>query len=159
MVKGIFRRLRLPLDEKLRYVEKLVAMHLRPIVLSKEIVTDSAVRRLIFEAGEDVMDLLILCEADITSKNKEKVARHISNLRLVADKISEVLSKDELRNWQPVLTGNHIIERYKVNNPKYIGILKNKVRDAILEAKIPNDIDAALEFTDEIAREMGIELI
>lgn len=159
MVKGIFRRLRLPLDEKLRYVEKLVAMHLRPIVLSKEIVTDSAVRRLIFEAGEDVMDLLILCEADITSKNKEKVAKHIANLRLVADKISEVLSKDELRNWQPVLTGNHIIERYKVNNPKYIGILKNKVRDAILEAKIPNDIDAALEFTDEIAREMGIELI
>ena len=112
MVKGIFKRLRLPLDEKMRYVEKLVLMHLRPIVLSKEIVTDSAVRRLIFEAGEDIQDLMKLCKADITSKNEIKVTKHIKNLDLVSQKIEYVLAKDELRNWQPVFTGNHILELF-----------------------------------------------
>jgi poly(A) polymerase len=156
MVKGIFRRLKLPLDDKLRYVEKLVAMHLRPIVLSKEIVTDSAVRRLIVEAGEDVGDLLILCRADITSKNKIKVAKHIENLKKVEEKIQEVLEKDELRNWQPVLTGNHILERYNVVNPRHIGDIKNHVREAILDGLISNDLEEALRISDEFVATLNV---
>jgi len=158
MVKGIFKRLKLPLDEKMKYVEKLVAMHLRPIVLSKEIVTDSAVRRLIVEAGDDVGDLLLLCQADITSKNKFKVAKHIENLKLVGEKIQEVLEKDELRNWQPVITGNHILERYNIVDPKHIGEIKNHVREAILDGIIPNELEAALKIADEFAATMKIEL-
>lgn len=155
MVKKIFRRLRLPLDEKMRYVEKLVAMHLRPIVLSKEHVTDSAVRRLIVEAGEDIDDLMILCRCDITSKNKHKVARHIENLKVVESKIKEVREKDELRNWQPILTGNHIIARFKIDNPKYIGKIKSEVREAILDGRIDNSLDASLHYADQIAESLG----
>jgi len=158
MVKGIFKRLKLPLDEKMKYVEKLVAMHLRPIVLSKEIVTDSAVRRLIVEAGDDVGDLLLLCQADITSKNKFKVAKHIENLKLVGEKIQEVLEKDELRNWQPVITGNHILQRYNIVDPKHIGEIKNHVREAILDGIIPNELESALKIADEFAATMKIEL-
>ena len=157
MVKKIFRRLRLPLDEKMRYVEKLVAMHLRPIVLSKEHVTDSAVRRLIVEAGEDIDDLMILCRCDITSKNKHKVARHIENLKVVEAKIKEVREKDELRNWQPILTGNHIIQRFKIDNPKYIGEIKTEVREAILDGRVDNTLAASLEYADQIAAGLGIE--
>ena len=157
MVKKIFRRLRLPLDEKMRYVEKLVAMHLRPIVLSKEHVTDSAVRRLIVEAGEDIDDLMILCRCDITSKNKHKVARHIENLKVVEAKIKEVREKDELRNWQPILTGNHIIERFKIDNPKYIGEIKSEVREAILDGRVDNTLAASLQYADKIAADLGIE--
>ena len=157
MVKKIFRRLRLPLDEKMRYVEKLVAMHLRPIVLSKEHVTDSAVRRLIVEAGEDIDDLMILCRCDITSKNKHKVARHIENLKVVEAKIKEVREKDELRNWQPILTGNHIIQRFKIDNPKYIGEIKTEVREAILDGRVDNALAASLESADQIAAGLGIE--
>jgi hypothetical protein len=148
----------LPLDEKMKYVEKLVAMHLRPIVLSKEIVTDSAVRRLIVEAGDDVGDLLLLCQADITSKNKFKVAKHIENLKLVGEKIQEVLEKDELRNWQPVITGNHILQRYNIVDPKHIGEIKNHVREAILDGIIPNELESALKIADEFAATMKIEL-
>ena len=158
MVKGIFKRLKLPLDEKMKYVEKLVAMHLRPIVLSKEIVTDSAVRRLIVEAGDDVGDLLLLCQADITSKNKFKVAKHIENLKLVGEKIQEVLEKDELRNWQPVITGNHILQRYNIVDPKHIGEIKNHVREAILDGIIPNELESALKIADEFALSMNIQL-
>ena len=157
MVKKIFRRLRLPLDEKMRYVEKLVAMHLRPIVLSKEHVTDSAVRRLIVEAGEDIDDLMILCRCDITSKNKHKVARHIENLKVVEAKIKEVREKDELRNWQPILTGNHIIQRFKIDNPKYIGEIKTEVREAILDGRVDNTLEASLQYADQIAAGLGIE--
>lgn len=156
MVKGIFRRMRLPLDEKMKFVEKLVAMHLRPIVLSKEIVTDSAVRRLIVEAGEDVGSLMKLCRADITSKNAVKVQRHISDLLKVEEKIAEVNAKDELRNWQPVVTGNHILERYQIDQPKFIGALKNEIREAILEGKVPNELQACFDFLDEFAQSLGI---
>lgn len=158
MVKGIFKRLRLPLDEKMRYVEKLVLMHLRPIVLSKEIVTDSAVRRLIFEAGDDIQDLMMLCKADITSKNEIKVAKHIKNLDLVSQKIEDVLAKDELRNWQPVFTGNHIMELFEIKNPKHIGMIKDAVREAILDDQIPNEIDLAIEFAKKYANEIGVLL-
>lgn len=158
MVKGIFKRLRLPLDEKMRYVEKLVLMHLRPIVLSKEIVTDSAVRRLIVEAGEDIQDLMKLCKADITSKNEIKVAKHIKNLDLVSQKIEDVLAKDELRNWQPVFSGNHIMELFEIKNPKHIGMIKDAVREAILDDKIPNEIDLAIEYAKKYANEIGVLL-
>jgi putative nucleotidyltransferase with HDIG domain len=156
MVKGIFRRMRLPLDEKMRYVEKMVAMHLRPIVISKEIVTDSAVRRLIVEAGDDIYDLLKLCQADITSKNKPKVIRHLEGLNCVELKIKDVIERDELRNFQPVLTGNHIVERYRIDKPQYIGIIKNEVRDAVLDGRIKNELEASLRLSDEIAIRLGI---
>ena len=158
MVKGIFRRMRLPLDEKMRYVEKMVAMHLRPIVISKEIVTDSAVRRLIVEAGEDIYDLLKLCQADITSKNKPKVIRHLEGLNSVELKIKDVIERDELRNFQPVLTGTHIVERYRIDKPQYIGIIKNEVRDAVLDGRIKNELKDSLDLSDEIALRLGIPL-
>jgi putative nucleotidyltransferase with HDIG domain len=156
MVKGIFRRMRLPLDEKMRYVEKMVAMHLRPIVISKEIVTDSAVRRLIVEAGDDIYDLLKLCQADITSKNKPKVIRHLEGLNCVELKIKDVIERDELRNFQPVLTRYHIVERYRIDKPQYIGIIKNEVRDAVLDGRIKNELEASLRLSDEIAIRLGI---
>lgn len=156
MVKKIFRRLRLPLDEKMRTVEKMVAMHLRPIVLSKEHVTDSAVRRLIFEAGDQLDDLMKLCRADITSKNKHKVARHIDNLKVVEQKIEEVRAKDEIRNWQPVLTGNHIIEHFEIQNPQHIGEIKSQVREAILDGRVDNTVSASMAYAEKIAADMGV---
>jgi poly(A) polymerase len=157
MVKGIFRKLRLPLDDKMRYVEKMVALHLRPIVLSKEIVTDSAVRRLIVDAGEDIYDLLNLCRADITSKNELKVAKHLSNLEKVALKIQDVTERDAMRNWQPVVSGNNILEMFDISDPRMIGVLKNTVRDAILDGEIPNEEAPALEFTRRKGLEMGLK--
>ncbi len=157
MVKGIFKRFRFPLDEKMRYVEKLVLLHLRPIVLSKETVTDSAVRRLIVDAGDVVNDLILLCRADITSKNEAKVEKHLRNLVLVEQKIAEVNAKDELRNWQPVLTGNHIIQYFEISNPQYIGQIKEAVREAILEGEIENQLDAALVKARAIAASLGIK--
>ncbi len=156
MVKGIFRKMRLPLDEKMRYVEKMVALHLRPIVLSKEIVTDSAVRRLIVDAGEDVLDLLDLCRADITSKNEIKVVKHLRNLELVADKIRDVTERDAMRNWQPVLTGNHIMEMFEFTDPKMIGILKNAVREAVLDGVIPNELQPSIDFMQKKGSELGL---
>ena len=156
MVKSIFKRMRLPLDEKMRYVSKLVLLHLRPIVLSKETVTDSAVRRLIVDAGEHVTDLVTLCRADITSKNEAKVEKHLRNLVLVQDKINEVLAKDELRNWQPVLTGNHIKNHFEIKDPQDIGKIKEAVRELILDGHIPNELDIALEKAHEIAQSMNI---
>jgi tRNA nucleotidyltransferase/poly(A) polymerase len=156
MVKGIFKRMRLPLDEKMRYVSTLVLLHLRPIVLSKETVTDSAVRRLIVDAGDYVSDLVILCRADITSKNEAKVEKHLRNLVLVEEKISEVMAKDELRNWQPVLTGNHIKNHFDIKDPQHIGVIKEAVREVILEGQIPNELEAALKLAVEIAAKLRV---
>lgn len=156
MVKGIFKRLRLPMDEKMRFVEKMVLLHLRPIVLSQEIVTDSAIRRLIVDAGEDIDALLDLCRADITSKNEIKVSKFIKNLEIVAKKIKDVTERDQLRNWQPVVTGNHIMETFVINNPKDIGELKNAVREAILEGEIPNDLEAGINYLKTFALKKGI---
>ena len=158
MVKGIFKRMRLPLDEKMRYVSTLVLLHLRPIVLSKETVTDSAVRRLIVDAGDYVSDLVILCRADITSKNEAKVEKHLRNLVLVEEKISEVMAKDELRNWQPVLTGNHIKNHFDIKDPQHIGMIKEAVREVILEGQIPNELEAALKLAVEIAAKLGVSV-
>lgn len=158
MVNGIFRRLRLPLDEKMRYVEKMVALHLRPIVLGQEIVTDSAVRRLIVDAGEDLPDLMKLCQADITSKNAKKVERHLANLQKVQSKIDDVIERDKLRNWQPPVTGNHILSAFEIADPKMIGEIKNAVREAIIEGDVPNELEPALEFMRSIGQERGLKL-
>ncbi|MBS3913211.1 MAG: HD domain-containing protein [Bacteroidetes bacterium] len=158
MVKHIFRKMRLPLDEKMRFVENLVALHLRPIVLGKDVVTDSAVRRLIVDAGEDLEALMKLCRADITSKNKFKVQKHLSNLAKVQEKIDDLIERDKLRNWQPPVTGLHIMEVFDFDDVRLIGVLKNAVREAIIEGEVPNDFDAAVQYMKNKGLEMGLPL-
>ena len=157
MVKKIFSRLKLPLNEKMKYVEKLVALHLRPIVLSQEVVTDSAIRRLIVDAGEDVGDLLTLCKADITSKNEAKVKKFLANLVVVRQKIEDVTERDNLRNFQPPITGFDIMESIDITNNTQIGAIKNVVREAILEGEIKNDREEALLLMKKTAEQMGLK--
>lgn len=157
MVKPIFRRMRLPLNEKMKYVEKLVLLHLRPIVLSKEEVSDSAIRRLIVDAGEEVNDLLLLCKADITSKNETRVKRYLKNLKVVKQKIADVTERDRLRNWQPPISGHDIQSSFIIDDGKDIGRVKLAVREAILEGQIPNDADAAKAFMLKKGVELGLK--
>ncbi len=158
MVAPIFRRLKLPLDERMHYVEKLVGLHMRPIAIADDEVTDSAVRRLLFEAGDDIDDLMTLCEADITSKNAERKQRFLQNFQLVREKLADLQARDNYRTWTNPVTGEEIMETFGLQPCRKVGVIKQAIKDAIWESRIENTHEAAHAYMLEVAKEMGLKI-